>query len=179
MKKTLRLNIGCGETKLKGFINIDTEKQVKPDMLMDVTKGQMPFKDGCVSQINCIHNLEHIEFAKWDNVIREFFRVMTFDGILIIAYPEFEVCVKYFLTNHHNEKDFWRKTLYGRQLYPGDYHVTPMVTKDIITFLSQRGFDKFQHHPEVGDEYNTFLKCVKVKDLTKEDVLRREVFGKK
>lgn len=178
MKKTLKLNIGCGENKVKGFLNIDREKKVKPDLLFDVTKKALPFKTGVITQINCIHNLEHIEFKKWESVLGEFYRVLKMGGLLVLAYPEFEICSKFFLENYRGQKDFWRNTLYGRQLYPGDYHVTPMITKDVITFLMQIGFDNFKSAPEVDEPYNTFLTCVKSIQFTREDVIRQEVFGK-
>lgn len=179
LSKLRRINIGCGETKLSGFINIDIEKRVNPDLVWDVTKRELPIRPNSILQINCIHNLEHIKFEKWETVLQEFYRVLQFNGKLILAYPEFEICTKFFLSNYKNQKDFWRQTLYGRQLYRGDYHIVPMVTKDIIKILGDIGFDNFKYKPEVEQEFNTFLVCQKKKLVTREDVIRKEVFGKK
>lgn len=177
--RVIRLNIGCGETKLKGFINIDSEKKVKPDLVLNIKKLTLPFKGNTVSGIRCIHNIEHIEQKLWPFILGEFHRVLVEKGTLILAYPEFEVCAEYFISNHRGLRDFWRATLYGRQLYPGDYHVTPMITKEVIQYLQRAGFDNIKYQPEVGEEYNTFLTCIKNgKSLTREDVVRREVFKK-
>mgnify|MGYP001616855427 CR=1 FL=1 len=56
-----KINYGCGESKLEGFINIDCEESIKPDIVCDIRTGPLPFKDNEVSVIYCIHNLEHIE----------------------------------------------------------------------------------------------------------------------
>ena len=35
----MKLNIGCGLKKKKGYINIDISKDVNPDRVVDVEKG--------------------------------------------------------------------------------------------------------------------------------------------
>lgn len=177
-KKPVLLNIGCGETKLEGYINIDLEKKVKPDMVIDVKSQLLPFKPGTVDQINCIHNLEHIEQKYWPFVFKNFYRVLKPKAALILAYPEFSRCAKNFLTNHRGLRDFWRATLYGRQLYPGDYHVVPMVTKEVCDYLLANGFDDIKYCPEADEPYNTFLRARKGKIITREQVVKKEVFGK-
>lgn len=179
-KKIFRLNIGCGEHKLDGFINVDIEKKVKPDLLHDISKGPLPIKDASVELIHCVHNIEHIAFARWPLVFKDFWRVLKMGGKLYLAYPEFEKCAKNFLTNHLGQKDFWRMTLYGRQLYPGDFHVTPVVTKDLIHFLFTLGFDNIKHAPEPKESYNTFLACEKVaKPMSRVALMKKEIFKKK
>jgi len=180
--KIIKLNIGCGESKLDGFINIDTEKSVKPDLVFDITKGKLPFPPNSVSVIHCIHNIEHIEIRFWEHVFTDFWRVLKPKGYIILAYPEFEKCAHNFLTNKNGEKDFWRATLYGRQLYDGDYHVTPVVTKDLIKLLFKYGFDEIKAISEPDADYNSAVRAYKgKKSLTKEDILRKQIFerGKK
>ena len=77
-------------------------------------------------------------------------------------------------------RDFWRNCLYGRQLYPGDYHVVPVTTHDVIVYLKTYGFENIKSGPE-GDthEGSTILKCSKGKTpLTKSQVFRERVFAK-
>lgn len=177
MKKSIKLNIGCGENKLEGFVNIDVEPRVKPDLVHDVVTTRLPFKENSVDIVHCIHNIEHIELKHWHNVLADFWRVLKPKGKLYLAYPEFEICAKYFVTNHQGQKDFWRATLYGRQLYPGDFHVTPVVTKDLAKVLHFCGFDGIKHTPEPEHDYNTFLVCYKDKrSETKEDIIKKAIF---
>ena len=173
----MKLNIGCGEKKLEGCINIDSEPSTTPDLLCDITKECLPYEPFTVDEIYCIHNIEHIPIIHWIRVFGEFHRVLKADGLLVLAYPEFEICVKHYLENHHGDKAFWRATLYGRQLYPGDYHVTPVQTSELTEFLHQFGFNQIKSQPDDAAPYYTFLTCHKSVRITREDVLKKEIFG--
>ena len=173
----MKINIGSGENKLKGYTNIDIEESTKPDLVCDFRKEPLPFKDEEVEEVTMFHCIEHIEFHHWHAILYEIRRVLKFGGRFMLAYPEFEKCVTNFLENKNGLKDFWRMTLYGRQQYPGDYHVTPVVTGDLMKILIDLGFDKIRAAPEHDQDFNTFLTCVKDHMITREDLFRKEVFG--
>ncbi len=177
----LKLNYGCGETNLEGFVNIDSVKneRVNPDVIADITKGSLPFESEGCELIHCLHNLEHIEQKYWPFVFSEFRRILIPEGELRLAYPEFEICAKYFIENYRGMRTFWRRTLYGRQLYPGDFHVVPMRTVEVVNLLEEAGFHGIKTCPEPEQSYNTFLIAFKTEmPMTKEDILRREIFKK-
>lgn len=177
----MKINYGCGESPLEGFINIDTEQNdlTKPDIVCDIKRSTLPFKDEEVEVICALHVLEHIEMGHWQRVFLEFHRVLMPNGQLILAYPEFEICAKYFIENHKGARDFWRRTLYGRQHYPGDYHVVPMRTPEVITNLKEYGFANIKYGPEVDEEWSTFLSCNKVKALkSRAGMLKESIFAK-
>jgi len=173
----MKLNIGSGETKIPGYINIDIEESTKPDVVCDFRKTNLPFEDSTADKVTMLHCIEHIEYFHWHDILFEIHRVMKLGAKLILAYPEFERCVENFLENKWGMKDFWRATLYGRQLYPGDYHVTPVITGDLMNILSAMGFDHMRAKPELGQEFNTFLIAEKAFMITREDLFRKEVFG--
>lgn len=175
----LNLNYGCGETKLKDYVNIDLEPTTKPDLLLDLRKEPFPYSDDTVDLIQCIHNIEHIERKFWPVILGEFYRVLKPEGALRLAYPEFEVCAKNFLENFRGQRDFWRATLYGRQLYPGDFHVVPMVTSELVGHLEYIGYHNIKSCPEPGRGYNTFLVAKKGPiPFSKEEIIKREIFIK-
>src|SRR5438552_548245 len=120
----MKINFGSGESKLEGFVNIDSEIITRPDVVHDIRKNQLPFAKDSIDEIWFHHCVEHIELFNWSNVFTEFYRVLKMNGLLFMSYPEFEICSKYYLENYKGQRDFWRNCLYGRQLYPGDYHVT-------------------------------------------------------
>src|SRR5215813_9269378 len=113
----MKINFGAGETKLEGYINIDLEENSKPDIICDLRKAALPFKDNEVEMVQMLHCIEHIELKYWPHVFNEFWRVLCPNGKLFLAYPEFEKCANYFLENHLGLRDLFRNTLYGRQLY--------------------------------------------------------------
>ena len=81
-----KLNIGCGNNKSKGFINIDTAKEVNPDMVVDIKVG-LPFPDNHFDYIYSSHALEHIEPSKWNFVLNEIGRVAKNGCILELDLP--------------------------------------------------------------------------------------------
>jgi predicted SAM-dependent methyltransferase len=172
-----KLNIGCGEFKIGGYINIDIEAACKPDLVHDIRTQPLPYASNTIEEINCIHNIEHIEYKFHPIILDEFWRVLKPEGKLTLAYPEFSKCAVNFISDYKGMKAFWRATLYGRQLHPGDYHVTPMDTLELVEMLKEIGYKNIRHIPETDQPFNTFLQCLKgEKPLTREDILRKEIF---
>jgi predicted SAM-dependent methyltransferase len=173
----LILNIGAGENKLEGCVNIDCEPKTNPDLVLDIRKEPLPYEDSIVDEVWMIHTLEHIEFFHWENIFKEVARVLKPNGIFLLAYPEFSECAKRFVSNTSGQRHFWRATLYGRQLYPSDYHVSPMFSPDIKEMLEVHKFYRVKFEPESDKEpYNTIL--VARKDpafVTREEVIVKEL----
>ena len=84
--KYSKLHIGCGWNKLKGFVNIDKTKKVKPDIVVDLEKG-LPFPDNFFEYIYSEHCLEHIEPQNWRFVLNEIARVAKKNCILELKLP--------------------------------------------------------------------------------------------
>jgi predicted SAM-dependent methyltransferase len=174
----LSLNVGCGSNKISGCVNIDAEASCKPDVVADITKQPLPYESGTVDTVYFFHCIEHIPAAKHLQVLGEFWRVLKTEGRLVMAYPEFSKCAQNWLTNHKGQKAFWRATLYGRQLYPSDFHVALMDSEELEEILLQVGFRDVEMKPEPTEVYNTVCKCVKGEPMiTYEQVLKREIFG--
>lgn len=76
----LRIDLGCGDFKRKGFIGIDMFPLSGVDYVLDVTKEPLPFKDNSVSHVYSHHLLEHI--ANPRPVFREIMRVCR-DGAVV------------------------------------------------------------------------------------------------
>lgn len=154
----LKLNLGAGEFKLPEYINIDCESSTEPDLLLDFTREPLPYEKGQVDEVKMIHCLEHVEYFHWGFLLGEISRVLKPNGILMLSYPEFGECAKRFLANDNEQKHFWQNTLYGRQLYPSDYHVVPMHSKYIKEVLETAGFYRVHYQPESEHSpYNTIL----------------------
>lgn len=160
------LNYGCGENPFVSteditFINVDIEASVKPDIICDIRKERLPFENDEFDEIRWIHSIEHIEDRYWPQFFMEFFRVLKPSARLIIAFPEFATCADNYITNYKGMRDFWKATLYGRQLYPGDYHVSPVTAPILAQKLAEHGFNNVKWAPEPGQEFNTFMTCTK------------------
>ena len=60
----IKLNLGCGDKILLGYINIDAQEEIKgkkPDLVADATKLDK-FADNSVDEILTVHVIEHFYY---------------------------------------------------------------------------------------------------------------------
>ena len=172
------LNLGCGENKIVGCLNVDVDPKVKPDKVFDILK-KFPLVSDTVDFVLLFHTIEHIEKPLHAQVLIEIFRVLKPGGYLIISYPEFLKCVKNWRTNFHGQQDFWEATLYGRQGSDWDYHVCIMHTEHFVLTLRNCGFAIQKVFSEPREPFNTVIVAEKRILTLREDLLRREIFDDK
>lgn len=80
-----KLNLGCGKDIKQGFINLDAIKGKGVDVVCDLNKGKLPFKNNTFERIDCINILEHVENRM--KLIDEMWRVSKKDGLIFIKVP--------------------------------------------------------------------------------------------
>ena len=81
------LNLGCGEFKKEGYINIDICDRLEPDVVQDLNHFPYPIKSDSFKLIESDHSLEHLENPFM--VMKELHRILVKDGRLIIRVPHF------------------------------------------------------------------------------------------
>lgn len=84
---SVKVNLGCGEDKKVGYVNVDWSPLVKPDVVHDLNQTPYPFEDNSVDHIEAFHVLEHL--SKPFTLMREFHRILKTGGILHIKVPHF------------------------------------------------------------------------------------------
>ena len=72
----LKLNLGCGALKMKGFVNIDIRESVNPDLIWDIQEDCLPYNTESVDHVFAKDFLEHIAPDKVIFVIEEIWRVL-------------------------------------------------------------------------------------------------------
>ena len=156
----MKLNLACGNCKLPGYINVDANPDVNPDQQVDIC-GFLPWETESADEIILFHAIEHMEKKYHPSIFAEFHRVLKPSGKLILGYPEFSVCIRYWLDNYLGKRDFWEACIYGRQTDPKDFHVTAMHTPEVLDLLRTVGFDELTHRAEADNPQYTVLKAVK------------------
>ncbi len=174
---TYKLNLGCGNNRLDGYINVDSDPSLKPDLVADVC-SHYNFPDDSCDKILLLHCIEHIEERYHPTLLIELRRLLSKEGELVIAYPEFSKCAQNWLDNRHGKREFYKWTIYGRQSSKGDFHVSLMHTPDFTRLLETVGFRDIVTRPEnTENEFYTVLTCKKGEPLPSyEEILREEVF---
>jgi SAM-dependent methyltransferase len=91
----LRLNLGCGDKHLPGYVNVDVAASragVRPDVQCDL-RDLAPFASDSADEILAVHVVEH--FWRWEvvDVLREWTRTLKPGGTLIVECPNLlEAC---------------------------------------------------------------------------------------
>lgn len=172
------LNLGCGTEKITGAINVDLNPKTGCDLTFDI-KQKFPLEDNSFDKVCLFHCIEHVEKYFHFHVLYEIHRILVPDGIFLLSYPEFGVIIENWLKNRKGERKFWEATIYGRQLYPGDYHFAAIHTPNLIQELQNIGFNVDKHFSEPNQDFNTVIHCTKGEiPPTYEEILYNEVFGK-
>lgn len=87
--RPVKLNLGCGDKILEGFINVDVVEAragKKPDVICDLHQ-LTPFEDNSADEIMAIHVVEH--FWRWEivDILKEWTRVLKPGGRMVLECP--------------------------------------------------------------------------------------------
>lgn len=89
--KIIKLDIGCGGNKQEGFIGIDQYKMKGVDVVCNVGKEKLPYKDNSVDEIYSAHFIEHLTNyeGKWERThfFNEAHRVLKKGGKMTLIFP--------------------------------------------------------------------------------------------
>ena len=88
--RPLRLHLGCADTYLEGWCNVD---YARPGRLLDLRwdlRRRLPFPDGSAKEIFSEHVFEHIPYPGVMDVLRECHRLLRPGGVCRIGVPDLE-----------------------------------------------------------------------------------------
>jgi len=83
----MKLNIGCGNSPKKGFVNLDIVKLKGVDVIHNLEVSPLPFKTSSVSYILADNVFEHIQ--NLDGLLNEIYRISKNEAITKIIVPHF------------------------------------------------------------------------------------------
>ena len=96
----MKLNLGCGHLRLPGYVNVDIDASLAPDLVANLNECPWPWPDNSADEIRMQHCLEHLDNP--EAVIKELHRVLKPARMLTIMVPHFSLggC-------HWQHKSFW------------------------------------------------------------------------
>lgn len=149
----MKLNLGCGTNKLKDFINVDSRKEVKPDIVADLNK-RLPFESNSVDFILTEHVLEHLSNPLY--FIEECWRVLKPGASIKIVSPhvaQFQSdgeldheriglsVFSFHYTTIHSVKD---RQYYSKARF--ELTQVKIITHPLIQFLADLSPIKYEHY---------------------------------
>jgi hypothetical protein len=147
--KPLRLHLGCGETYLNGYINVDyplsehNVMKIQPDVYADITKIELP--ENLVDEIRLHHVFEHFNRVTALSMLIKWQSSLKVGGLLYIETPDLIGCAKVLTSNvSFKTKMGITRHLAGDQAAHWAYHIDHWFAERYEHTLSAFGFDKIQ-----------------------------------
>jgi len=158
----IKLNLGCGEQILPGYINVDLYCD-KADIKADVKK--LPFDNDYADEVYSSPVIEHFDFKESWDVLEEWKRVLKPGGVLIIETPDmFGMCKRFVESDEQ-----FRIELYGGFFacpwIPGQTHKFLYTETQLKWALDQLGFTNIERvvadsHYVLKETQDIFLKVI-------------------
>ena len=85
----MKLNLGCGNKKLEGYVNVDFSEYCNPDVLMNLENIPYPFKSDSITEIRMKSVLEHLPLhpESFFSIIKEIYRISSNGCAIYIECP--------------------------------------------------------------------------------------------
>lgn len=120
-QKTVRLNLGCGNTILDGYENYDKYPLNDKVKYIELNNLPLPFDDGSVDEILLSHIIEHLTVEKI-LFFEDILRILKNGGKVIIKLPTFSPNIAHTSFYHDSEyfscftiKNYEKNSLFATQ----------------------------------------------------------------
>ncbi|MDP1728704.1 MAG: methyltransferase domain-containing protein [archaeon] len=124
----IKLNLGCGQDYKRGYINIDSNKNIEAEIHCDLSK-KIPFKNNSVDEVYCKNMFEHIpEPLKF---LLEIKRILKNGGKAIIITSNGS-----YILYHFPRKRAYHDT-YNLSSLPGDKHYFFFQKGHLVAFTDK------------------------------------------
>jgi predicted SAM-dependent methyltransferase len=139
----MKLNLGCYNRKMSGFVNVDIVEEFEPDIIDDV-KLLNKFENESADLIYASHLLEHFYRRETLAVLQRWYDVLKVGGVLRISVPDFEQIVRYYLMTKDLEQV--HGLLHAAQVNEYDIHFTSFDFNYLSKCLKSVGFKDIRRY---------------------------------
>ena len=147
----MKLNLGCFDKKIHGFVNIDIRPEVNPD-LVDNAFELNTIRDKSVELIYCSHMFEHLNFEDARKALKRWNQVLLSGGTLRLAVPDMNAVFAHYF--YWGDIKLLRSALWGSQRHDFDYHLSGWDFESLKAELELCGFtDVYRWSPEFTDPH--------------------------
>ncbi len=120
----MRLNIGGGNTKIEGFINVDR--------IHGQEAYPLPFEPRSVDEIRCCHMLEHLSFGEALEALKDWVRVLKPNARLRLSVPDLRKIVELMGVDAE-----WQFYIMGGQTDENNFHRSVWVRETLTAFMKE------------------------------------------
>ena len=152
--ENLKLHIGCGDVKVKGFINVDADPKLPAVDVVDDVRTLSRFEAGSAEVIYACHVLEHLSHGEVFSVLTRWYDVLKSGGELRISVPDTDRIVQIYQKHWEHfqtpPNTPWIGLIYGGELDEYDYHKTGFnfcYLKYILEIIGFITIEEYTHTP--------------------------------
>lgn len=160
-KGKLKLNLGCGDKLMPGYMNIDLYHE-GADFQMDVRK--LDFPDSSVSEIYGSHIFEHISPFDIHATLEEWRRVLRQGGKLVLEMPDMLETCRQFVSASKDERYKLLNCIYGTGNGTQSPHLFGWYDEILRDHLGSHGFANIQVAPATSQHWGYNLVVTATRD---------------
>lgn len=142
----LRLHLGCGETYLDGYVNVDFSPADHPvqnaspaDLHADITR--LRYEPASVAEVRLHHVFEHFDRPTALRVLIDWYEWLEPGGRLLIETPDFEAAVRRFRRRwRRSQRDLVLRHVFGSHEAAWAVHADGWYEGKFREVLSSLGF---------------------------------------
>jgi predicted SAM-dependent methyltransferase len=163
----IKLNLGAGKNRLKGFVNVDLQEFGKGYLKADVRN--LPLETNSVDYILARQILEHIPFREIESTLKEWLRVLKKGGKMVVTCPDFNQLAEQWLSNEFTPENYeeMAQGIYGNQSHEYEHHLSPITPQFLRYTMNRLGKDAEINVYQAGD------KMIHYPGIEKEDKIYR------
>ncbi|HIH31567.1 TPA: methyltransferase domain-containing protein [Candidatus Woesearchaeota archaeon] len=167
----LKIHVGCGNSYLQGYLNIDVLEQSAADVVCDAKT--IDFKKNSVSEVLMYHFIEHIDKFEAEKMLEKIYGWLRPEGALIIECPDVVKVARLVIKNKRNIVELETgphgfRGFYGepvKNMTNWDYHKWGYSEFTLQTKLKKLNFSKVKVEKPVshGRRSNRDLRIIAIK----------------
>lgn len=155
----VKLNLGCGNDILEGYINCDL---YNPKAQRKCNVELLPFPDEFADEIFASHIIEHFDYYKAKEVIREWKRVLKPGGKMVVETPDFLESCKKFILFPEDKQHLMYGHFFAKAWMDGEVHKFLYTRRELLLLLQNEGL-KVDFEPPTRYPHNPNLRAVATK----------------
>ena len=133
----MKLDVGAGDDRLEGWTTVDL--YVTADV--EAASWDLPYEDGTIEEIRCVHMLEHLSTEEVFWTLAEFYRVLVPGGLVMVEVPDLDGACRMWLEGHGSDRDDAYQMIYGAQTRPGQFHRSGFNAEALHAMVNLAGFE--------------------------------------
>jgi predicted SAM-dependent methyltransferase len=144
-----KLNVGCGGRRIAGYTGVDVvDRTGAVDIIAPADR--IPLPDGSCDEVMAIHVLEHVFAWEAEGLLREWFRLLKPNGVLVLEMPDLVKCCHNIVNNikgkHPDQLGLWGLFGDDRLKDPLMMHKAGWTFKTLAPLIKKVGFVDVTEH---------------------------------